>query len=522
VLNDRDPYDPDVNYAGNPYAEASFECTDIVEVVASPDALSPGDESVVDLSHALPTSSDEKQRYLRFHEVANVLPSFAETNHALSDASSKRQSTESFSDVSGSSGESPPKVRVVEKPPPAPYVTCGEEMKKRVKQLATENVRMLPDAIWTQVKQEMNEKYGDCWTGKTREYVQGLVLRTQRETGMGDKLKVLEDDPTLKNLPDGTPFLQFHGSYPHPDEPKEMCRYMIFGSLTLIAVLLAAGLDLFIDGTFDMTPVPFYQVLIIMAHCRQTGLYVPVLYCLMSHKTEDLYKRVIAEVLHCAQRLNPKLKKLDVRNFTTDFELGLINACSFNFPDAVHIGCYFHFMQAIRKYMIEKLYFDRETVSTFMEEVVILTLIPIAKVQIYGVPYLRQIFEPDGLDEREVARWEKFWAYFERQWLKTVDPHSWNVHDATDDVKDFINRTNNPIESYNSRFNGKFHTSGRLSLSWSLSRSPRMKRLTGSSSMMTYASFAALERTGMSGCSLNFLKHSLISERTTMISFSIV
>jgi hypothetical protein len=117
-------------------------------------------------------------------------------------------------------------------------------------------------------------------------------------------------------------------------------------------------------------------------------------------------------------------------------------------------------MQAIRKYMIEKLYFDRETVSTFMEEVVILTLIPIAEVQIYGVPYLSQIFEPDGLDEREVARWEKFWAYFERQWLKTVDPHSWNVHDTTDDVKDFINRTNNPIESYNSQFNGKFHTSG--------------------------------------------------------------
>jgi hypothetical protein len=52
--------------------------------------------------------------------------------------------------------------------------------------------------------------------------------------------------------------------------------------------------------------------------------------------------------------------------------------------------------------MIEKLYFDRETVSTFMEEVVILTLILIAEVQIYGVPYLRQIFEPEGLDEREV------------------------------------------------------------------------------------------------------------------------
>lgn len=239
VLNDKDPDDPDVIYAGKPYAEASFECTD---VVVSPAASSPG-ESVVDLSHALPTWSDEEQRYLRFHEMDDALPSLIDTNHALSDASSKRQSTESFSDVSGSSGESPPKVRVVEKPPPAAYVSCGEEMKKRVKQLATENVRMLPDSIWTQVKQEMNEKYADCWTGKTREYVQGLVVRTRKEAGMGDKLKVLEDDPTLKNLPDGTPFLQFHGCYPHPDEPKETCRYMIFGSLTLIAVLLAAGLD---------------------------------------------------------------------------------------------------------------------------------------------------------------------------------------------------------------------------------------------------------------------------------------
>jgi hypothetical protein len=75
-------------------------------------------------------------------------------------------------------------------------------MKKRVKQLATENVRMLPDSIWMQVKQEMKEKYGGCWTGKACEYVQGLVLRTRRMAGMGDKLKVLEDDPTLKNLPE--------------------------------------------------------------------------------------------------------------------------------------------------------------------------------------------------------------------------------------------------------------------------------------------------------------------------------
>jgi hypothetical protein len=122
VLNDKDPDDPDVMYAGKPYAEASFECTD---VVASPDAPSPGGKSVVDLSYALPTWSDEEQRYLRYHEMDDALPLLINTNHALTDASSKCQSTESFSDVSGSSGESPPKVRVVEKPPPVTYVTCG-------------------------------------------------------------------------------------------------------------------------------------------------------------------------------------------------------------------------------------------------------------------------------------------------------------------------------------------------------------------------------------------------------------
>jgi hypothetical protein len=211
-----------------------------------------------------------------------------------------------------------------------------------------------------------------------------------------------------------------------------------------------------------MTPHPFYQeVLIIIAYCRQTGLYVPVVYCLMTHKTEAMYKRVIAELLSCAQLLDPKLVQLDVRNYASDFEAALFNACEYCFPNGVHIGCFFHFKQAIRKYMRDKCHFDTDTISSFMEQVTLLTIIDPDEILIYGVPYLRQMFEPEGLDERTCEKWVKFWSYFERQWTKVTDPASWNIHKMNGEAKDFINRTNNPCENYNNRYSSKFNTSGR-------------------------------------------------------------
>lgn len=57
-----------------------------------------------------------------------------------------------------------------------------------------------------------------------------------------------------------------------------------------------------------------------------------------------------------------------------------------------------------------------------------------------------------GEDPEEAGKWDTFWDdYFERQWMNNVPPSSWNIHDASDEVKDFINRTNNPIETYNRR-----------------------------------------------------------------------
>jgi hypothetical protein len=171
---------------------------------------------------------------------------------------------------------------------------------------------------------------------------------------------------------------------------------------------------------------------------------------------EMLYWRVLQEVIACSNW------RLDVKYFTSDFEKAIYNSCLAQFAPGQQIGCYFHFKQAIRKHMISVLYFSSELATWFMEVLTILMIIPIMEIDIYGIPYCRHVMEADA-DDATKRKWDLFWKYFAKQWMgpNSIGPASWNIHDANDEVKDFINRTNNPCESYNNRYNGLFNTSGR-------------------------------------------------------------
>ena len=73
-----------------------------------------------------------------------------------------------------------------------------------------------------------------------------------------------------------------------------------------------------------------------------------------------------------------------------------------------------------------------------------------------GIPFIRFIIE-EGLSPEEVKLWEHFWEYWMKQWLPLLDVLS--LFDPTGEnsgFKDVVNRTNNALESYNRRFNGKF------------------------------------------------------------------
>ncbi|XP_039297914.1 uncharacterized protein LOC120354617 [Nilaparvata lugens] len=66
---------------------------------------------------------------------------------------------------------------------------------------------------------------------------------------------------------------------------------------------------------------------------------------LMTRKTEDSYRRVLTFV-------REQLITCPVVRITTDFEVGLINASKRIFPGAQHQGCWFHFTQAIWRYVM--------------------------------------------------------------------------------------------------------------------------------------------------------------------------
>lgn len=118
-------------------------------------------------------------------------------------------------------------------------------------------------------------------------------------------------------------------------------------------------------------------------------------YALMMHKCEELYWCVLGELIVCSKW------KLNVRNYMSDFEKATMNASRDQFTKEgdpsigvhVHIGCYFHWKQALRKYMISKIGFDnKEMVSRFLD-IEILTIIPIDHIEIFGIPYLCKLFE---------------------------------------------------------------------------------------------------------------------------------
>ena len=144
----------------------------------------------------------------------------------------------------------------------------------------------------------------------------------------------------------GEPFLHFHGSLPNLQNKEQMMQLMFFANPEVLPLLQQKEVDLFMDGTWDCMPAPFMQTYIIIVHDQQTGKYVPVINILMTHFNHELYWEALAQVVVLSDW------KLDVGSYMTDFECAVMNECTQHFPKGVHIGCFVHLKQAIRKHML--------------------------------------------------------------------------------------------------------------------------------------------------------------------------
>jgi hypothetical protein len=192
------------------------------------------------------------------------------------------------------------------------------DMIRRTDEIATQNLTLLPAQVWSVVRAEMEENHPYGWDGLRKDQVCRRVRKARAELGLGDAITTVLNTPLYRMMSDqGRAFLQAFGSYPHPDDPNEFMCMMVYGNPSLIPMLKQRGLDIFVDATFDCTPKPFYQTLILMIFHEETESYVPVLYALMTHKNANLYCAVFSSFIVCSGW------KMKVRTFTSDFEIAL-------------------------------------------------------------------------------------------------------------------------------------------------------------------------------------------------------
>ncbi|CAF4541994.1 unnamed protein product [Rotaria magnacalcarata] len=119
----------------------------------------------------------------------------------------------------------------------------------------------------------------------------------------------------------------------------------------------------------------------------------------------------------------------------TDFESGSISAVKDEFPTAQHLGCYFHFSQAIFRHIqflgLQRQYTIDETLRVLCRKLMALPLMPRDKI-LSGLDEIREA--ADLLPGLPMIR---LLEYFDKNWMLDID--LWNVYG-------FDSRANNICE----------------------------------------------------------------------------
>ena len=137
------------------------------------------------------------------------------------------------------------------------------------------------------------------------------------------------------------------------------------------------------DGTFKTAPNMFLQIYSIHAPVggKENSRILPLVYFVMSRKSEEAYKRAFEDLCDSAAEYNIKLAPSFI---ITDFEKAAINAALAEFPGAINKGCFFHLCQNIwRKIQnsgLATLYGDDENFCLLMRHIGALAFLPSSEI----------------------------------------------------------------------------------------------------------------------------------------------
>ncbi|CAF1040298.1 unnamed protein product [Didymodactylos carnosus] len=225
-------------------------------------------------------------------------------------------------------------------------------------------------------------------------------------------------------------------------------RLIIFSSTDQLKILEDTE-EVFIDGTFKVTPVIFYQLYTIHGVYRNNVF--PLVFALLPDKYQRTYQRIINELVHICPLWNPK-------SIMVDFEKAAINAFQGSFVTSTNqatiSGCFFHLQNSIQRKVqelgLKKAY---ENDSNFAYDVN----------KIAALAFLQPSEVSQGFDELYLSLppiLQPLMDYFEDTYIGRRRPNGratprfpielWNMHQRT------INhsmRTNNSAEAWHRRLN---------------------------------------------------------------------
>lgn len=138
----------------------------------------------------------------------------------------------------------------------------------------------------------------------------------------------------------------------------------------------------------------------------------------MSNKKQQTYQ-------HVFQFINANLLQLRPQTIMTDFERALRNSLAKVFPGVRLKGCWFHFCQAVRRKLSKMSDLAKQVKTTpeakrIFQKLLVLPLLPPCEIENGFNICKHEAYSNIKLSSKLGNIFEKFFDYFQRQWIEVV------------------------------------------------------------------------------------------------------
>ena len=211
-----------------------------------------------------------------------------------------------------------------------------------------------------------------------------------------------------------------------------------------------------LDGTF-IYPIGFMQTIIFMYYDNISDKMIPGIFIIINNKTYEGYVDCFIYIKNYIYKLNNNEEKINIKTFTTDFEIALYHAFNIVFnknKNIRHIGCFFHYMQNIRKFLQKNNLTTLKTKPIYNVVINFCKKLPFENLDINNIK--KKMLENFKIYNKEL---ENFILYFNENWLNYFKDGTLNLK-----YIDIKFRTNNCLENFNRILKSQFNTKKNIPL----------------------------------------------------------